>query len=290
MKIKVLFFALLIIEIVLVFLILTRGANFELLNAQGFIAREQRDLAFLTLGVLLVVAIPLLTVFYFVVFKFRSSKAKYDPKLSHSRLFELSWWIIPSVAIFILSAITWQKTHALDPYKPLESDVEPLRIQVVALDWKWLFIYPEQNIASVNFVQFPEDTPINFELTAEAPMNSFWIPSLGGQIYAMTGMSTKLHLIADNPGDYRGQAGEINGNGFSGMTFTARASSKEEFDEWISAVKAGDKVLDKTTYESLAIPSTNHAVEFFSSTEEGLYDSIMMKFMKPDGNNSMTNH
>lgn len=285
MNLKIVFAGLIIIEAILLFLLLTSGANFELLNSQGSIAREQRNLGFLTLGILLVVAIPLLTAFYFVVFRFHSSKSKYNPDAHHSRIFEIGWWVVPGFAILVLSIVTWQRTHALDPYRPLEANHDAIKIQVIALNWKWLFIYPEQNIASVNFVQFPEDTPIDFELTAQAPMNSFWIPSLGGQIYAMTGMSTKLHLIADNKGDYRGQAGEINGSGFSGMTFTARASSREEFDDWVLEIKGEEKVLDRMKYEKLAVPSVNNEVEFFSSTEEGLYNNIIMKFMSENNSN-----
>lgn len=187
------------------------------------------------------------------------------------------------IIVATIAAITWKATHHLDPYKPINSKVEPVKIQVVALRWKWLFIYPKQNIATINFVQFPKDTPVNFELTSDAPMNSFWIPSLSGQIYAMTGMSTKLHLVADKEGDYPGSAAEINGVGFSGMKFTARSSTKDQFDEWVAGVKRDGKALSAKSYEKLSLPSINESVAHYSSVESGLYNKIIMKYMFDPG-------
>src|SRR5262249_6679452 len=144
-----------------------------------------------------------------------------------------------------MAVITWRSAHELDPYKPLQSEARPLMIQVVALDWKWLFIYPEEGIATVNFIQFPVHTPIQFTLTADgSPMNSFWIPQLSGQIYSMTGMTTPLHIIADEPGEYAGRANELNGKGFADMHFVAKATSQSEFDEWVASVKGSGQVLN----------------------------------------------
>jgi cytochrome o ubiquinol oxidase subunit 2 len=148
------------------------------------------------------------------------------------------------------------------------------------MQWKWLFIYPEQNIATVNFVQIPEDTPVEFELTAdEAPMSSFWIPNLGGMLYAMTGHNNRLHLIADTPGDYPGSSAEINGAGFAGMQFTARASSRGDFDQWLQKVKRSPAVLDGAEYAKLLKPSENNPAAFYSATEEGMYDKVLKKYM-----------
>ena len=164
-------------------------------------------------------------------------KAKHAPDWEHNYIAEYCWWGVPIVIIVILAVTTWKSSHDLNPFKPIESEKKPLAIQVVALHWKWLFIYPEQGIATVNFVQFPEKTPINFEITSDAPMNSFWIPQLGGQIYAMPAMRSKLHLIANEIGSFRGVSANISGKGFAGMTFTAKSSSEEDFDAWVQSGK-----------------------------------------------------
>ena len=196
------------------------------LDPKGFIAFEERDLLYITALLMLTVVVPVLVLAVVICWKYRAGnkKAKYEPEWDKSWALELVWWGFPCIIVALLSVLTVKSCLDLDPFKPLESDVKPLKIQVVALQWKWLFIYPEQKIATINFVQFPEKTPINFELTADAPMNSFWIPQLGGQIYAMPGMSTKLHLIANEAGSYRGSSSNISGNGFAGMIFTAKKS------------------------------------------------------------------
>ena len=154
-------------------------------------------------------------------------------------------------------------------------------IQVVALNWKWLFLYPEYGIATVNFVQFPENTPINFEITSDAPMNSFWIPQLGGQIYAMPAMRSKLHLIASEVGSFRGVSANISGRGFSGMNFTAKSSSEEDFNQWVKWVKKSPKRLDMDAYDQLLKPSEYHPVEYFLLMQGDLFDRILMKYMSP---------
>jgi cytochrome o ubiquinol oxidase subunit 2 len=216
------------------------------------------------------------------------TKAVYAPDSKQRILLQLAWWVVPAVVIFSLAFLTLKSTHALDPYKPIATDTRPLTIQVIALQWKWLFIYPEHNIATVNFIQFPASTPVNFELTADAPMNSFWIPQLGGQIYAMTGMSTKLHLIADKVGDFDGSSAEISGRGFSGMRFTARASSPEDFDLWVREIKEYGKELNRLQYEKLARPSENTPPGYFAPVEDGLYNRIVNKFMPTE--NGQMNH
>ncbi len=183
--------------------------------------------------------------------------------------------------VAIVSVLTWVKTYELDPFKPIESPNKEMRIQVVALQWKWLFISPEEKIATLNFVQFPEKTPIRFEPTAYAPMNSFWIPSLGGQIYAMPTMKTILNLIADETGDFRGSSANISGAGFAGMTFTARASSKEDYDNWIVSVKQSANDLNVSSYDKIAAPSQDNPVELYHLKDETLFDQILNKHMHP---------
>jgi cytochrome o ubiquinol oxidase subunit 2 len=252
-----------------------------LFDPKGFIAMEQKDLLITAVLLMLVVVIPAFIMVFTVAWRYRAGNTQ-APKVKEYKNYNLPiilWWAFPSLIILIMSVMTWQKTHELDPYIPIASENPPITIQVVALQWKWLFIYPEQDIASVNFMQVPEDTPINFVLTSDGPMNSFWIPQLGGQMYAMSGMSTKLHLIANEQGNYPGVAAEINGKGFAGMRFVARVTSKEHFDQWVNEAKASSAYLSGYEYELLAQPSENNIPVVYSGAEPGLYDSIMMKYM-----------
>jgi len=269
--------------VVIIAAILLNGHNMPVLNPQGTIADQQRSLIIFTVLLGLLVVIPVFIMLFSIAWKYRegNTKAKYAPDLDHSRLYETIWWGVPCIIILVLSVVAWKSSHDLDPYRPLVSNVKPVKIQVVSLQWKWLFIYPEQNVASVNFLQFPEDTPVNFEITSDAPMNSFWIPSLGGQVYAMSGMSTKLHLMADNIGEYRGSSANISGEGFAGMNFVAKASSKADFDTWINTNKNTATGLDMTEYEKLVAPSKNEKVKSYAVKQPDLYDKIIMKYMAP---------
>jgi cytochrome o ubiquinol oxidase subunit II len=273
-------------NLTLIIAALLHGNNVALFNPKGMIAQEQLNLMFITVGIMLLVAIPVLTLLYFTAWKYRetNSRAKHDPNMRHGKLLDLSMWLVPSVLAVVLALIMWPATHKLEPNKSIAADAKPLTIQVVSMQWKWLFIYPEQNIATVNFVQIPEDTPVQFELTADkAPMSSFWIPNLGCMLYAMTGHTNRLNLIADTPGDYPGSSAEINGAGFAGMKFTARASSQADFDNWVQDVKDGPNVLDATEYDKLLKPSEDNPAAFYSATETGLYDKVLKKYMGPGG-------
>lgn len=255
--------------------------NIEVLNPKGIIAAKQRDLIWTATWLMLLVVVPVLVMTLAFAWRYRASntKAKYSPEWSHSHFAEALWWGIPCIIIVALAIITWTSSHELYPFKPLESDKKPLKIQVVALQWKWLFIYPEQGIATVNLVQFPERTPIDFEITADAPMNSFWIPQLGGQIYAMAAMRTKLHLMASEPGEFRGCSANISGTGFAGMTFVAKASSEQEFDSWVQSAKS-QGVLGGAEYAELARPSESNPVALYSLGEPQLFEQIIMKYMQ----------
>jgi cytochrome o ubiquinol oxidase subunit 2 len=196
---------------------------------------------------------------------------------------ELIWWAIPLEIILVLGALTWSSTHELDPYRPLTASTTPMVIEVVALDWKWLFIYPSLGIATVNEVDFPIGTPLEFHITADAPMNSFWIPQLGGQIYAMTGMVTQVHLIADQPGSFNGYSANYSGDGFADMKFVANAKPTSDFNAWVAAVKQTPHPLLLDTYNTLAKPGTT-TVTTYAPIEKNLYNSIVMKFMSaPQG-------
>lgn len=257
--------------------------HIDTLNPKGLIALKEYNLLVFTTLLGFIIVIPVFVLTIAIAWRYRegNTKAKYTPNVSGSRLAEAIWWGIPIILITVLSVVTWTSTHELDPHKPLVSDVKPVTVQVVALDWKWLFIYPEENIASVNLVQFPVNTPVNFQITADAPMNSFWIPQLGGQIYAMAGMTTQLHLNATEIGDYKGSSANISGEGFSGMRFTARASSQADYDSWVKSIKDSSASLDKTEYAKLAKPSIDNPIAHYASAADGLYDTILMKYMMP---------
>lgn len=262
---------------------IARGHNLQLLNPKGPIAHQERTLLISAISLMLVVAIPMLIMAAFIAWKYRASNtsATYTPDKETNFQTQLVFWGIIGTVIAILAVLNWNSTHVLDPFKPLNSTNKPLTIQVIALQWKWLFIYPEQNIATINYVEFPNGTPVNFLLTADAPMNSFWIPQLGGQMYAMPGMSTQLHLQADAPGEFQGSAAEISGAGFAGMKFQAVATTNAEFNNWVASVKKAPATLDPVTYDKLAAPSVNVPVAYYSSAQYGLYSQVMMKFMIP---------
>jgi cytochrome o ubiquinol oxidase subunit 2 len=282
-KFKIALLLLICLGIFAAALALLFGGNIAVLNPKGMIGIKERNLLVTATLLMLIVVIPVLIMVFFFAWKYRESnhKAKYTPDWEHSYLAETIWWGVPVIIIFFLGWITWETSHSLDPFKPIVTNKKPLVVQVVALEWKWLFIYPEQKIATVNFVEFPENTPICFEITADAPMNSFWIPELGGQIYAMTAMRSKLHLIANEKGSFRGCSANISGEGFAGMTFTAKSTSDHEFDTWVKSMKQSKQQLNIKTYNELAKPTQYHPVSSYVLTQDDLFDQIIMKFSLP---------
>lgn len=255
--------------------------NVQVLNPSGTIAERQRDLLIFTTILGSFVVIPVFILTFSIAWKYRAGNknAKYMPEWDHHKGLEAVWWGIPIFLILILAIVTWRTTHDLDPYRPLESDATPVTIQVVALEWKWLFIYPEQNIATVNYIEVPVNRPINFEITSDAPMNSFWIPQLGGQVYAMAGMQTKLHLLAKDEGSYNGVSANLSGEGFAGMKFTVKAVSDTAFDTWVDSVRQTPRHLSHEAYAELAKPSANHEQTLYATRADDLYDSIIDKYM-----------
>jgi len=296
-KSKSLLFILLIVDVILVavavFLIAQPAlnlGNFAVLSPKGPIASQERHLMVMAVLIMLIAVIPVYFLIFFFAYKYRADKteSKYEPAMD-SKWVPWLLWLIPGIVIFIIGIINWQSTHALDPYKPIASSKKAITIQVVALRWKWLFIYPEYNIATVNFMEFPKGTPLNFELTADdAPMNSFWIPELGGQMYAMAGMSTKLHLMANDAGEFNGSAAEINGAGLAGMRFIAKSVSDADFNHWASQTKASSPALTSEAYDELLKPTQNNPQATFSSVNPNLYNGIMMKYMAPTSVNDNT--
>jgi cytochrome o ubiquinol oxidase subunit II len=270
-------------RVALPFLLLALGGcnHLELLNPKGAIGAQEKDLILIALGLMLLVVIPVMVLTVYFAWRYRETniKATYAPKWAHSTRIEVVVWSIPCVIVAFLAVLIWRTTHSLDPYRPLESDVAAVNVEVVALNWKWLFIYPDYGIATVNHLAIPAGTPINFRLTSESMMNSFFIPQLGSQIYAMAGMQTRLHLIADEPGTYAGRSSAFSGPGFSDMHFATVAMPREQFDAWIRQAKNAPATLDKATYMSLEQPSIKVLATTYASVVPGLFDSIVDRFM-----------
>lgn len=270
-----------ILAFISVIIFLVQGNAMPVLQPEGTIADQQRSLLIVGSILMLLIIVPVFWLTFWISWKYRASnkKAKHMPEWDHNNTLEAIWWGFPLIIIIILSVITYYSSHALDHFRPIESDKAAVKVQVVALQWKWLFIYPEHGIAAVNEVRFPEKTPVDFTITSDAPMNSFWIPSLGGQIYAMSGMSTKLHLMADTIGTYNGASANISGEGFAGMKFKAYSVSETDFENWVQSVKRDSTALDVSEYNELAPPSKDNPVKTYRLADKGLYDKILMKYM-----------
>ncbi len=249
-----------------------------ILQPKGPVALDERNLILIATALMLAVVIPvfILTAFFAWRYRANNTSARYLPNWEHNVVEELVWWAVPCIIIVILAGLAWQSSRELDPFLPLEGDKEI--IEVVALDWKWLFIYPKENFATINYVEFPAGKPVEFHITSDAPMNSFWIPQLAGQIYAMTGMVTKLSLIADSPGTYEGVSANISGKGFAGMSFKAVAVSPDEFTRWTTEIKTSSTTLDGVQYAALLKQSSYEAVRYYGSVQEDLFKRIVSQY------------
>ncbi|WP_323123249.1 ubiquinol oxidase subunit II [Burkholderia alba] len=263
------------------------GCQSIVLSPIGDIALQQRDIILTATWLMLLVVVPVILLTLFFAWRYRASNrtARYEPEWSHSTLLELLIWSVPLVIIIALGALTWVMTHRLDPYRPLDRVSEgrpvppaqkPLVIQAIALDWKWLFVYPELGIAVVNEVAAPVDRPIEFRITSTTVMNSLSIPALAGQIYAMPHMQTTLHAIANAPGSYEGFSGNYSGAGFSQMRFRFLGLNHAGFDRWVAQAKATSAALDRPTYLSLAQPSIGAPVQRFGAVMPNLFDAVLM--------------
>jgi cytochrome o ubiquinol oxidase subunit 2 len=259
------------------------GGMFALFEPHGAIAAQESHIIIIAVALMFAVAIPTFIFLLYVVAKYRddNTKAPYRPEERGGKKAAAFLWGVPALLILVIAVMNWHTTHELDPYKPLDSTTAPITVQVVSLRWKWLFIYPEQHIATVNFLEIPDNTPVNLELTSDAPMNSFWVPQLAGQMYSMAGMSTQLHFIADEPGDFQGRAAEINGPGFAGMSFTVRAASADDFAHWVDTVRNSHKALTAEEYAKLALPSEYVPAAYYASVPDDMYNMIMGKYMSP---------
>ena len=264
--------------------VLLSGCDSALLDPKGQIGLEQRSLILTAFGLMMIVVIPAVLMAVGFAWKYRASNkdAKYSPNKVEAVV-----WTVPILIILFLAVLTWKTTHALEPSKPLVHDEKPITIEVVSMDWKWFFIYPEQGIATVNEIAFPANVPVHFKVTSNSVMNSFFIPRLGSQIYAMAGMQTQLHLIADEAGTYDGISASYSGPGFSGMKFKAIATpDRATFDQWVAKAKQSPNSMDSmAAFEKVAVPSEYNKVEYFSNVKPDLFKDVVNKFMSHESMN-----
>lgn len=260
------------------------GCSEGVLSPQGPIAAAERLVLFNSLGIMLAIVIPTILATLGVAFWFRSSnqRARYLPDFEYSGRLELLVWSIPAMTVLLVGGVAWVGAHDLDPRKPIASAVNPVRVQVVSLDWKWLFIYPDQGIASVNRLSIPVGTPISFELTSSGVMNSFFVPQLGSQIYTMAGMATRLHLQADHAGQYRGLSAQYSGQGFADMQFAVDAVPADTFSQWVSATREVGPMLDARTYADLAKPSETVAPFTYGDVAPDLFNHVLSLAAQPN--------
>jgi len=284
--------SLIAIAIVALFIFVTHGRDIPVLDPKGLIANQERDLILITFALGMLVVIPVFIMLFSIAWRYRASntKAKYEPDMDGSRGLEALWWTIPCLIIIVLSIITAVSTHALDPYKPISSSVQPVKIQVVSMNWKWLFIYPEEGIATLNYMNIPKDTPIELTLTSDAPMNSFWVPALAGQIYTMAGMSTKLHLMADDAGTFNGSSANISGDGFADMRFKVNALSEVDYKKWAfdNFNSTTTTLLTADSYNKLAEDRKDASEKAYLLMDHDLFKEIIDKYMSPGGSKIKT--
>lgn len=256
--------------------------HFPVLAPHGIIALAERNLMFEVIGLMLIVAVPVFVLTFLFVRRYRASNTggRYMPEWSYSLRLELLIWLVPTLIVAAIAYLVWSSTHTLDPYKSIARQ-DPLKVQVVSEDWKWLFIYPAQHIATVNELVIPSNRPVRLMLTSDTVMDSFYIPGLVGQIYTMAGMRTQLNMRADGPVDLIGRNTQYSGRGFADQRFTVHATTKKGFDAWVAKVRRSPHRLDAATYAALAKPSTNVPVTYYASVEPGLFDHIIAEFKGP---------
>ncbi|MDE2489138.1 MAG: ubiquinol oxidase subunit II [Alphaproteobacteria bacterium] len=262
------------------------GCKMVVMDPAGDIAMQQRNLILLATGLMLLIIVPVIAATLFFAWKYRASntEAAYDPDWHHSTKLELLIWSIPMAVIVVLGSVAWISSHTLDPYRPLSrigpnrpvpAGMKPLEVDVVALDWKWLFIYPQLGVASVNELAAPVDRPISFRITASSVMNSFYIPALAGQIYAMPRMQTQLHAVINKPGVYDGLSANFSGSGFSDMRFKFKGMSQADFDSWVAGLRASPAHLTRADYAQLAKPSGDEPVRHYATVDPDLFTRII---------------
>jgi cytochrome o ubiquinol oxidase subunit 2 len=252
------------------------GCSEGVMAPQGPVAAAEKIILLNSLGIMLAIVIPTILAILGVAWWFRASntKARYLPDWEYSGRLEMIVWSIPAMTILLLGGICWVSSHDLDPYKPIPSQAKPLTVQVVSLDWKWLFIYPDQGVASLNWVTVPAGVPVHFYLTSSGVMNSFFVPQLGSQIYTMAHMVSQVQLLADHPGKYDGLSAQFSGSGFPDMRFTVDAVPADQFGAWVAKVRSAGPTLDAKSYAALVEPSSAVAPSTYRAVSPGLFLSV----------------
>jgi len=253
------------------------GCKHGVLDPQGPIAFSELQILYDSTGIMLAIVIPTIIATLGVALWFRASnqRARYRPEFEDSGRLELLVWAIPIMTVFLVGSVAWVGAHDLDPKRPIESTAQPVRVQVISLDWKWLFIYPDEGIATVNQLTIPVGRPVNFELTGSGVMNSFFVPQLGSQMYTMAGMVTNLNLQADHEGTYRGLSAEFSGDGFADMRFTVDAVSDGDYAKWLADTRSERRSLDTDTYTELAKPGTAVIPITYGTVAPNIFDSVV---------------
>jgi cytochrome o ubiquinol oxidase subunit II len=259
------------------------GCHTVVLSPAGPVSEGERIVLLDSLAIMLAVGIPTIVCTLVFAYWFRASntRARYRPDFAYSGRLELLVWSIPALVIFFLGGIAWISAHLLDPAEPLKSKVEPLEVEVVSLDWKWLFIYPQQHVASVNRMVVPVGVPLNLKITSASVFNVFFVPQLGSEIYAMYGMTSRLNLQADRPGVYMGLSAHFSGDGFPGMNFDVDAVSPREFAGWAAATGVAGPVLDEAAYRGLLKQSQDVSPYTYRSVSMGLFERVVRQELPP---------
>lgn len=254
-----------------------------MLDPQGPVGAGNRTILLNSLVVMLVIVVPTLVALLAFAWIFRATnrRARYDPEFTYSGRIELIVWSIPTLTILFLGGLIYYGSYHLDPRRPIKSGQRPLDVQVVALDWKWLFLYPDQGVGTLNQLVIPAGVPVHFRLTSASVMNTFFVPQLGSMVYVMNGMQTELHLQADHEGDYFGLSAHFSGDGFSDMNFRVRAVSPDEFARWASSLHGGGGVLNAHAYGELARQSINAPPASFGVVQDCLFDAIVRQTLPP---------
>ena len=272
--------------------LLLGGCNMQVLDPAGDVALQQRDIIYISTALMLVIIVPVMALICVFAWRYRRGNkgATYDPDFHHSTSLELVIWSAPLLIIICLGALTWWSTHLLDPFRPLnrvsatrpiDPKVKPLLVEVVSLDWKWLFIYPEQGIATVNELVLPVDRPVRFHLTSSNMMNTFYAPSLAGMIYTMPGMRSTMHAVLNKPGKFEGMSANYSGSGFSDMRFTLYGVDQAGFDAWTARVKSAPLALDTRSYLELEKPTDKVPAMYFAQSQPGLFDRVYQRCVRP---------
>ncbi len=260
-------------------------SSMPILDPKGPVGSAELSDIIIAFGLMLIVVVPVIFMALWFPRKYSASRKgqDYDPKWSHSARIDMVVWLIPAVIVTALGTLAWKESHRLDPYMPVDPGKAPIHVEAVSLDWKWLFIYPDEHVATVNQLVIPVNVPVSFRITSSSVMSSFFIPRLGSQIYAMAGMQTRLHLLAAETGIYSGQNQQYSGRGYADMHFRVVVASRKDFDSWLKNVEKTPEKLDYSRYLEISKPGIGYPLTAFSGVQDGLFEKIIERAGKPEG-------